>query len=323
MEILTATLAASMLLGTPRILGTASCPTAAQIEGAMSGLPSGSDDSLSAQVTEVQGTIHLELVDAKGSPLATRTLAGDEDCERLARSVAVVLTAWTAEVPEAPMLSPWRGNRLPVISDQPEMLDPASLEEERAQSETPAPPPLEAERPVEERPPYDGPLRLEVGLGPMGAINSNGAAAAVDVSGFLLDRNSGFGGLLSLFVEGKQTGQLGGGFISYQRVGLALGPAHRWSFGPLDLDVDADAVLGLLLANGSEYPTSSAGDTVQSGLRAGARLGTSFGALQAWLGGWGLYWIGEETLELAPNGGSFVVPSWEVLIGAGVGYRVF
>jgi hypothetical protein len=331
--ILTVTLAASMLLGTPRIVGTISCPTADQIQAAMSGLPSNSDDSLYARITEERGTVLVEFTDAKGSQLGARAFATDPNCERLARSVAVVLAAWSTEVPEAPMLPPRRGNRVPVVSNQPEMLDPASLEAEQLraeqlqakqlQAEPTGAPPLEAEQPQEEKVSYDGPWSFELGLAPMGSISSSGAAGAADIYGFLFDRSSGLGGLLSVFVEGKQSEQLQGGTVSYQRVGFALGPAHRWSFGALDIDVDADAVLGLLMASGSDYPTSSAGNAVQPGLRAGARLGMSFGALQAWVGGWGLYWIGEETLELAPNGGSYLVPSWEVLIGAGVGYRVF
>jgi hypothetical protein len=291
----------------------------------MSGLPSGSNDSsLSARVTEEQGTILLELTDATGSRLATRTLASDSNCARLARSVAVVLTTWAAEVPEAPILPRRRGSRSPVVSTQPEMLDPQSFESESPQPETSGTPPLEAERPQEqEAVPYDGPLRFELALGPMGAISSSGATAAVNVSGFLFDRGSGFGGLLTVLIEGKQTDELYGGVVSFQHAGLSLGPAHRWLLGPLDLDVDADAVLGLLIASGFGYPTSSGGNAVQPGLRAGVRLATSFGGLLAWVGGWGLYWIGEERLELAPSSVSFPVPSWEVLVGAGVGYRVF
>jgi hypothetical protein len=305
---LTATLAASFLMGAPSISVSVSCPTKVQVEKALSDLPSGSDDSLSARITHEAGGIRLELVDATGSVQATRTLPNDPICQRLARSVAVVLAAWAAELPEAPVTPPTAGMRLPLVSNQVEVSEP---------------PILEVTQPDEPSAPYAGPLRLELGLGPLASMSSGGATAAVAVFGLLVDRDSGFGGLLTVLIDGKQTEQLSGGSVTYQRVGFALGPAHRWSIGPFDLDVDADGVIGLLLASGSGYPSSSAGTAMEPGLRAGARLAMGIGEFQAWVGGWGLYWFGQESLEIAPAGTSYLVPNWEVLAGAGVGYRLF
>lgn len=275
-------------LGLVAVEGATTCPSPAEVgERLRALLPDGGGAAPDrAALSDEEGALRVELIDAAGATVAARRLgrACTIGCGDLAAAAAATIAAWEAEL---------RPSALPAPS-----LTTAPL------------------------PPLPGEVSFGVALA---ASDGSSPAFGGTVAGALAGRRwRGFAIVLHAVATSERDVALGPGHASFVRPHLGLGGRFRIALRRLRIDLHGPAPLvAFLWVRGSSYDPSLAAGGADVGVGFGVRLSAGVGAVALFVGFSGALWLPQRaeilvgsahTQELA------ALPVAEALFALGFSY---
>jgi hypothetical protein len=288
------------------------CPSVGQVERHLAELipataasPSGGQRHR-ASFTRGERGIHVELHSADALLIAQRDLAAEGSCDELASALAVVIAAWEAE------LDPRLANGVEL---------PASPAPEAPTLPAPrAPRVILPRRVVPPSPPRRPPPRYALGLSFFASRAGGDLAPGARIEGSLAPGGWGLGVTAGLSTTGERTQDVGGmaGAARWVRTVLAVGPRYSFGGGGAVLDIQAQALVGLLRVEGVALPVTTSDSSVELGTAAGLRAGWSWGTTAAWLGFDALVWPGRADLQIGGLPDRGTLPRLDLQLGAGL-----
>jgi hypothetical protein len=266
--------------GTLRFLGDQACPDNKEVQAEIRRLNPAVLEGTRRHLVLLQlskDALEVRLFDEDGHLLEERVLRGPETCAGWARTAAVVLVTWEAELigPAVPLPA------FPVPEPAPKVA-----------------PPVASPRPFVP-PEHHAHWLGEIGAGFIGSVASDGMAApGAEVRASMGPAERRYGGQLTLLVLAPRTVSLAPGSASWERFAVGLG--GHLTLGPqrLKVELDADALAGLLVSKGVGFSTTRTATAFDPGLMASARLGWFFGRWLIWLQVGGVAWLRAEHVQV-------------------------
>ncbi len=220
----------------------------------------------------------LQLFDSSGLLLAERRFTGLPDCRQRAQAMAATLAVWlgdlSARVP--PPVYPAAPGSLAAI-ERPTLKADASASASISAASTPG---------------SSNRWKVEIGAGALASIDSAGdgvAGAELRTSMRPTTWRLGLQGHLSW--EGSRELPLGEGYAQWQRVTLGAGLHLPLEWPGFGLELEVDALAGLLLTQGRDLTTSRIDAAVNPGGLAGVRFFIDpLSSGRAWLFLGGAFW---------------------------------
>ncbi|MBX7113553.1 MAG: hypothetical protein K1X64_04395 [Myxococcaceae bacterium] len=279
-------------LGAVRISSQLSCPSASQVEASVAALVGEGARASSPRAVFIKQAAQGIRVEMRGSAdelLGERTVPAALSCDDAATAIAVIITAWEAQVP-------------PQI-----------------------PPVLKLSRPLPPPPVQPAPKAraIEVGLGlgvsmAPAAVASYALSAGLDVSFGSPER--GWGGLITATGNTQRRVPLGPGSVGWQRFELAAGPRYRLTTGTPHVDFYAQATGALLLLNGSGFTDDTSSRGFDFGAAGGIRSLLTQGPIAPWVKLEAKGWLRRQEARVTFVDGFAVVPNFELSLVAGAAW---
>jgi hypothetical protein len=272
------------------IVSDSNCPSAEAVREVLLGFrPVGQWPALSVAIRATLQALVVEIGPQKTNP---RQLAVGPDCAARATAVAVVIAAWTGDLPvEAagtPILQPATPSPQPSVGKKPETLTPKT-----------------------------NPGQSEIGAGLLVAT-AGGVVPGVRVEFARMRRGSGFGWQFDLTVPADRQVALGGVVIRWIRVSAGIGLDARWVMRRFFLDGELGGVAALTYAWGQGYLANQSDWSPTWGLAAGIRAGMPWGRARLWLDLRAVKWLLEQSVQINPVATG--LPSWDAQAAIGISY---
>ena len=286
----------------PEIAGDCACPTPAEVRERLAtvadsgeGKPSGDLGLHRVYLSSTNQSVHIELLDADGNPLAERTLDRSGTCGDVAEAIAVVLASWEAKF--NPNLAP----------------PPAPLP-------APSAPPPEPVVVTERQPPPPRSLPFDAGLALLASVVGGEAVFGARFEGCLFPGDVPLGLHAALSATSTHTQSVATPSIDAQwmRAALSVGPTYRLGHAAPGVDVHAGAVLALLHVQGAGLPKSASDTSLQLGLAAGLRGLWAWNNAAGWVGTDVFVYPGDDRLTIGNYGDVGRLPRLEVQIAVGM-----
>jgi hypothetical protein len=252
-----------------------------------------------AQLSRVEGAVHVELLSARGDLLGERDLAAGDSCSDLAGAVAVVIAAWEAD------LDPRLAARvsLPAPSSPPAPLSAPAAVAVQATLAAPRPPPA-----------------FDVGLALLASLSGGQLAPGARIGGWVAPPGSRLGLAVSMSAVTTRAESVGARAEAarWSRVAFAAGPQAKFRAGRTTLDAQLQALAAVLRVEGVGLTTNQAATAAQLGMAAGVHVGRWWGNARPWIGVDLLLWPGRDRLEIAGQTAHGELPRLEVQFAFGV-----
>jgi hypothetical protein len=279
---------AAALLFAIEVRAAGDCPAAADVERQLLPLLGDGEGAHVADVATIErrgdGSVTVSLADPGGQPIGDRKFPRARTCGEQAKTVAVTLAIWEAQLhPEIAL----RLDRLSPEAPPPE-----------------APPPVPAVAIARPAPPLEAPQsEVSLGMALLGDVQSGGWAPGARVE-------------LGLGPAGARwRARLAGVGLGRHTIDVAPGQATWWrTFAQLGVDVDvargrrwaavvgAGGVAGLVSITGEGFAENKTARSVDVGAEGRLRLECRPGRVRPWLGGAVIGWLRRQDLDL--EGGS-------------------
>lgn len=271
------------------------CPTATDVWGQLHALAV-SPQSLRGRVRVVPAPEGLSIeLSSADEPNRRRVVASPSHCESRARTVALVIAAWLADVPRQ------SGSQATA-----ELVPPRARESTSAMARKSQP--------------------AHLGAALIGAIDRFGPSAGARLD--LRVRPWARGPTLA-FAAGTTMARevgLGQGRVSWRRPMLMVSPGMRLVEGTVALDADAGPVFGALRVAGKGYDVNRTTWSASLGGQGGIRFLPRALLERLWLDCRVLAWLGPGIMrnELQPTGGGpdLMLPRWELQLSLGVSWAI-
>ncbi len=250
------------LLSAIQVSGETECPTAASVQHALVELAPGAEAASQRRATlkAAEGALTLAFLDAEGHTLGERLLPAAGTCEQRAEAAAVILVAWSGELPAAEL----EGPALP----------------SRSGGEASA-----------------SALQLELGLGPsVGLVG--GAVPGVAAGALLRPRESRVAARMRLSVLVARRVPVGAGHAVWQRQWLGAGVAWLYAVGRWRFELFGEAGAALLSVAGEGFTVDRSALDVDPGLGGGVRLSVRLANIRPFLELSALGWPRPQTLQV-------------------------
>jgi hypothetical protein len=270
------------------IVSDSNCPSAETVREELLGFrPVGEWPALWVSIRATPQMLVVEIGPQKTNP---RQLDVGPDCAARATAVAVVISAWTGD--------------LPVEAAGTPILQLAS----------PLPQPLI---------PKTNPGQSEIGAGLLVAT-VGGIAPGVRVEFGRMRRGSGVGWQFDLTVPAYRQVAIGGVATRWMRVSAGIGLDARWATRGLFLDGELGGVAALTYGSGQGYVANQSDWSPTWGLAAGIRAGMPWGRARLWLDLRAVKWLFEQSVQIDPvttsTASAAKLPSWDVQAAIGISY---
>jgi hypothetical protein len=274
------------LLGVIQISGTGTCPTPEDVAQRLSALrPPETAQTYRARVDSTGSEVLIELRDAAGAVLASKSLKPTAPCADLAQAAALFVSAWAEQVqgtePAGPALPP-QLQPVPLVPPEPEG------------------------------------LRWELGVGAQLGGPPFAPGVLLDVA--LGSRHSSWAIGLELDLRASTRLPLGPGEFGYTPLSARVGPRFRLLLGPLGLDLGLSAVGGVYLLDGEGFDPDQSAHGGRGGASLELRLGWPLGPLRPWLAAQGTAWVQKTTVALRGSAMSTDLPQFEFTAALGVSF---
>jgi hypothetical protein len=288
-------IALSLTAAAVRIAGSSTCPTPQEVEAELGRFPGAPPGGVQAVVLDLitddsKKTLRVQLYDADGIFQGERLLPSDQDCQALAMAVATLLRSLALELgeilPTTPLVSP-----------------PARVLAR-----------------------HDSSLSFEVGGAIVRLVDTSGD----ETIGALAVASLGIGDFPvrpAFTLESdlrRGVAVTASGLGTWWRVWGAPGAEWRLHEGRLFLlSLHAEVPLGLVVANGSNFPINGVGAAPDIGLDLGVRAGIRVAKgskLRLWLDLRGTSWPVSHILSVSGNPKQVTLPQWEGSLGLGLSW---
>jgi hypothetical protein len=228
-------------------------------------------------------SVQITLARADGSPAEVRWIPASASCDDLAGAVAVVVATWRGELratlPAPALEEPARATRAPPATADTTLCD--------------------------------------LGAGALALVSDPGSTVGALADASLFGCQAGLGGQLALLGSDTRSLSLDGGRADFTRFALAVGPRYRLRASGWRADLELQALVAVLLLNGSGYPVAYQNRDVDPGLAIGLRVGAPT-RLYPWLRVAVVDWLREQTAHLAGHSDTVTLPRLELLLALGV-----
>jgi hypothetical protein len=261
------------------------CPNGADVQAQVASLIDDGGASFAPDHVLISSEGTQLVIQLKGQgnlPTIQRVLPASGSCSDRAYTAAVIIARWETEIHHEVTLRP-----------------------------PPASPPVVAAQPSH--------VLWDVGGGFVTFV-AGGAAFGGMLEAAVSGGEAGPGARVSVAFANSRNESLGMGTTSWRRVLVAAGGRYRIARGNLRADITADLVGGFLSLSGTGYPQNMSDSGFDPGLSAGARLGRTWGKVEAWVSASGVGWLKEERLHVSGLGTVSSLPRAEVLLGAGLSW---
>lgn len=203
------------------IVSDSDCPSGEAVRDALLALrPAGEWPALSVAIREFPQMLVIEIGSQKTNP---RQLAVGPDCATRAAAVALVITAWTGDLPV-------EAAGTPVLQPPAVVVQPPGMKPEEVIRKT-------------------GARHTEIGAGLL-AATADGIVPGIRLEFGRMGRGSGLGWQVDATVSAARGEILGGGTTRWTRLSAAAGLVARWATRRLFLDGQVDGVGALTFAWG-------------------------------------------------------------------------
>jgi hypothetical protein len=277
------------------------CPSAAQVEAALTSMLSVSDAAPTrtdvATLEHAQGALRIRLSDPDGAVIAERTLDGGASCAELGRMAAIVIASWESDVHPEFARQPTeiaRAERSPI--PEPELSAPVPVATLRAAA-------------------YD--IAAGVTLGQADTL-----AAGATIGGAWFPRGVGLGVWVLGAGDLARTIAVGGHEARWQRWTASLELARRWDRDGFVLDAHGGPTLGWVATEGVDYAQNLSDSALVVGGTAGLRTARWLSRHVAfWLDLRGFYFPRADSIYGTTAGApaaEAALPSWGGVVSAGV-----
>ncbi len=270
------TLLLSLAVAAAPVSGDSTCPSPAELATQLDRTvpESAWPKGARVRVERKNGHLALSLFDGRETLLGQRELDATGTCPELAAASAVVVATWLTE-----------------LSTTDIALPPA------APKEPPAPA-----------------IAFDAAAGLTGSISAGPPALGAMLTATAAPRAEGLGGRLTVGVFGPRALRVGGGVVTWHRVGVGLGGHRRWARGDWRLDLSLETVGALTGLTGDEQTAEATRTRFDYGMSVGVR-GLHQGL---WLGLFGYGWPRPNTISVPA--GSAELPQLELQLAAGVAF---
>ena len=278
------------------IVSDSGCPSAEAVRAALVGLrPVGQWPALSVAIRATLQTLVVEI--GRENPIP-RQLALGPDCAARATDVALVISAWTGD--------------LPVETAGTPVLQPA----------TPILQPLQDKRPETMIPKSDA-RQSEISAGLL-AATAGGIAPGGRLEFGRIRRGSGLGWQLDLTVPAARQVSVGDGTTRWMRVSAGAALEARWAMAMFFLDGEFGGEATLTYAWGQGYVANQSDWSPTWDLTAGIRAGVPWGRIRLWLDLRAIKWLREQSVQINPvttgTASAANLPPWDAQGAVGIGY---
>jgi hypothetical protein len=278
------------------VVSDSNCPSAEEVREELFGFrPAGEWPALRVEIRATPQVLVVEIGPQKTNP---RQIDVGPDCAARAAAVAVVILAWTGD--------------LPVEAAGTPILQPA----------TPLPQPSAGKKP-ETLIAKINPSQSEIGAGLL-AATIGGIVPGVRVEFGRMRRGSGLGWQFDLTVPAKRQVALGGVVARWMRVSAGLGLDARWVMRRFFLDGELGGVAALTYGSGQGYLANQSDWSPTWGLAAGIRAGIPWGRARLWLDLRAVKWLLEQSVQIDRVTPSTTIsaslPSWDAQAAIGISY---
>ena len=272
------------------IVSDSDCPSAETVREELLGFrPAREWPALWVSIRATPQVLVVEIGPQKTNP---RQLDVGADCAARATAVAVVILAWTGD--------------LPVEAAGTPILRPA----------TPLPQTLI---------PKTNPGQSEIGAGMLAAI-AGGTVPGVRVEFGRMRRGSGLGWQFDLTVPAYRQVAIGGVTTRWMRVSAGIGLDARWAMRRLFLDGKLGGVAALTYGSGQGYLANQSDWSPIWGLAAAIRAGMPWGRARLWLDLRAVKWLFEQSVHIdtvtTGTASAANLPSWDAQAAIGISYVV-
>ncbi len=329
----------SLLLTDIRLQGAWDCPDRESVKRELRELGAPAMDTQTAELVQHGDSLELFLMGSSGNILAHRVVPSDPQCDRLAKVIAVLLSAWANELsarppellgPEAPVgqggavATPGGAAATPsapgtIVSatgvvqqtsppprgpaTEPTGVEPAvSTVEQTAKQSDGAP----ASR-----------AQWQVGAGVLGSVTRDGAAIGVLLSGAFQPLGSRWGVHLKAWWATPSSFALGPGDVQWQRFTASLGASYTVPLRVFSIEIQGDAALSWLQTQASDFATNRSPEAFDPGLSLGVVAAWHLRPVEPWLGIWGVVWPFPENAEVEGTTLSGLIPQFQLLFSLG------
>lgn len=283
------------------VRGATTCPVAADVEAALTGLIPARDPALPADVAELKDdtdSVVVTLRRGAGEPIGEKRLDPALSCAQRARAAAVIVAAWEARLatPAAALVVQ------PAPAPSPQMVD------------APSPPPAMVLPLIENN--------VELGVSAGGSVNGTTLAPAVAVEAAYARAFARVVPAVAALFVGGHTMSVGPGSASWRRYGLVATAASRRDWRPLWAEGRLGVALTLLDISGSSFPNNGSGVTFDPGVAFGARVGLRSHQMRWWLDGTIALWPRGQEVYVQGAPGSATLPRGQALLSLGAAYEI-
>jgi hypothetical protein len=326
----------SFLLAALRFQGIWQCPDATAVEAQLVELHMVATGDHRVELVTEEDSEELLLTDESGAILGRRVVPSDRNCARRAHVIAVLVASWESElalrtpalpaVAPIPVTTPTIGSSAqpPVTAvvqpAVPTAAAPALSTASTAAPAQPSPTKPAAEStavaPVQQEPASSAEWRI--GLGPFGAVADYESALGGVVFASLKPPASRWGGHLKAFAATARSFTLGPGTVSWERFGGSAGGSFGLTLEPLVVEVELDAALAFLRAQGQGFRLNSAPSAIDPGISLGVLASWRGFAVEPWLGTWVFAWPIAQYAQVGATTLSRAIPQVDLVLGIGV-----
>jgi hypothetical protein len=329
----------SLLLSDIRLQGAWDCPDREAVKRELRELGAPAMDGQTAELVQHGDSLELFLMSSGGNILARRVVPSDPHCDRLAKVIAVLLSAWANELSARPpeLLGPdgsvGQGGTVATPGGVvPTPSAPGTIISTTGVVQQVSPPPLgAATEPTRVEPTVptaeqsasrsDGtPARAAewtVGAGVLGSVTGDGAAIGVLLSGAFQPLGSRWGVHLKAWWATPSNFALGPGEVQWQRFTASLGASYAVPLGAFSIEIQGDAALSWLQTQASGFATNRSPEAIDPGLSLGVVAVWHLRPVEPWLGLWGVVWPFAEHAEVEGTTLSGLIPQFQLLFSLG------
>ena len=266
------------------------CPSAEAVSASLWAIrPDREWPALTAAIEVVDDRLRVSL---GADPTVWREVPAPAACDDRVSRAALVIAAWSGELPAQAASAPTLAVAVPA----------------------PLPSPPVAAKPSA--------AVFELGgAGFYSTVGGSALGARVELAGL---RRDGWWGIRTIAAyQSTKSNHVDIGMTDYSRTLLGAALVLQWSRRYLYLSSDWGVTGALTRARGNGYSQNDSASGLNVGLDAEARLGLRLHAFRIWVDGTVYRWLGKQTIRIDPivSGSSTLatLPSWDVHVGLGAG----
>jgi len=287
--------------------GAPGCPDAATMKAALNGmLPVRTDDAGPdlLRLSPTADGLDVRLTEAGGAMIGEKRLRATGSCQEQAQTVAVLVAAWETR---------WRSGAPPAL--------PRPARDATPPSPPAAPsPPTTVTRQDLLPEPNAAPLEIETRAGLLASVAGGTVAPAVTCDVGLGTKGSRFAVAVGVLAVAGHDTQVGPATARWQRLGGTIDLRSRLPVPGFSLEMHAAAAFTALSLTGEALPRTNSGTLFDPGVLVGFRARLPVPVVVPWLEATAAFWPAAHTAYVTGTDAQRDLPSFEVLLGAGVSF---